>query len=63
LEALEGSSGGTNVNFYDLALFPSFDIMREEPGFQDIMNGLKERTDEMRENVLATGYLGDIPGH
>jgi tetratricopeptide (TPR) repeat protein len=62
LEALEGSNGGITVNYYDLALFPSFDIMRAEPGFQEIMNGLKERTEEMRENVLAKGYLNDIPG-
>ena len=34
--------------------------MREEPGFQEIMNGLKERTEEMRESVLAKGYLDDI---
>jgi len=60
LEALAGSYGGIMVNYYDLSLFPSFDIMREEPGFQDIMNGLKERIDEMRESVLAKGYLDDI---
>ncbi len=60
LEALEGSNGGIVVNYYDLALFPIFDIMREEPGFQEIMDGLKERTEEMRENILAKGYFDDI---
>jgi len=60
LEALEGNYVGIMVNYYDLALFPSFDIMREEPGFQEIMNSLKERTEEMRESVLAKGYLDDI---
>jgi hypothetical protein len=60
LEALEGNYVGIMINYYDLALFPSFDIMREEPGFQEIMNSLKERTEEMRESVLAKGYLDDI---
>jgi len=62
LEALEGSNGGIMVNYFDLALFPSFDIMREEPEFREIMNVLKERTGEMRENVLAKGYIDDILG-
>ncbi len=62
LEALEGSNGGIMVNYFDLALFPSFDIMREEPEFREIMNVLKERTGEMRENVLAKGYNDDILG-
>jgi len=59
-EIFRKSNGGIVVNYYDLDQFPIFDIMREEPGFQEIMNGLKERTEEMRENVLAKGYFDDI---
>ncbi len=63
LEELERSNGGIVVNYYNLAKFPSFDIMREHPRFQEIMNGLKYRTEKMRENVLAKGYIDDILEH
>jgi len=62
LEVLKRSNGGIVVNYYDINQFPSFDIIREEPEFREIMNGLKERTGEMRENVLAKGYIDDILG-